>query len=265
MSGVKVFISVGRTSTPAQEEFVSAVEKYMLSDGVEPLALGRNYWSSQQPLKAIDELMHQCSGAAIIAFERLRIVQAIDRRGSDAEAHIADVALPTVWNQVEAAMAYARGLPLLVLVQEELRTEGLLETGYDWYVKRMPLDAAAVSDREFCGIFKDWRSRVERFHTGRTPPPPVGRDADQIGSSPTSAARAEMPHQRSRRELRLLLESRFNDDELRTLCFDLGVDYENIPGETKAAKAMAIIAYFERMHRSEELMRCVRDLRPDDV
>jgi hypothetical protein len=263
MAGITVFVSVGRTSTPEQEEFVSAIETHMLAHGLVPQALGRNYYSSQQPLRAIDDLMSQCSGVAIVGFERLRIVQAIDRRGSDIERKLADFALPTVWNQIEAAMAYTRGLPLLVLIQEELRAEGLLETGYDWYVKRMSLGARATSDREFCGIFDDWRSRVEAYHARVKP---GARPADrQIGSSPTTEAIAESAPSLNRRQLRIMLETRFSDEELRALCFDLGVDYENLPGATKAAKAIAIIGYFERMHRAEELMRCVKELRPDEV
>ena len=72
MAGIKVFVSVGRTSTPQQEQFVSAIEAHMLANGLTPQSLGRNYWSSQQPLRAIDELMSQCSGVAIVGFERNR-------------------------------------------------------------------------------------------------------------------------------------------------------------------------------------------------
>ncbi len=265
MPGIKVFVSVGRTSTPQQEEFVSAIEAHMIDHGLTPQSLGRNYWSSQQPLRAIDELMSQCSGVAIVGFERLRVVQAIDRRGSENERALADFALPTVWNQIEAAMAYARGLPLLVLVQEELRTEGLLETGYDWYVKRMRLTTAAASDREFCGIFDDWRSRVESHRASNEPASRSG--GEHTGSSPTSVAQAkpEPAPALDRRQLRRVLETRFNDDELRALCFDLRVDYENLPGATKAAKTIEIIAYFERMNQVGSLMRSVRELRPDEA
>jgi hypothetical protein len=191
MAGIKVFVSVGRTSTPEQEAFVTAIEAHMLAHGLTPQALGRNYWSSQQPLRAIDELMTECSGVAIVGFERLRIVQAIDRRGSSTERQVTDVALPTVWNQIEAAMAYTRGLPLLVLVQEELRAEGLLETGYDWYVKRMAFETGIASDREFHGIFDDWRTRVETHHGRKSARPPASVADVKTGSSPTTEARAE--------------------------------------------------------------------------
>ena len=43
--------------------------------------------------------------------------------------------LPTVWNQIEAAMAYTLGRPLLVIVEDGLVSEGLLEGKYDWIVQ----------------------------------------------------------------------------------------------------------------------------------
>ena len=62
-----------------------------------------------------------------------------------------------------------------------------------------------------------------------------------------------------------MLENRFSDEELQALCFDLGVDYENLPGATKATRVIGIVTYFERMHRSEELIRSIRDLRPNEL
>lgn len=262
MGDLTVFVSVGRTSTPEQEEFVSAVEAHMVAHGIVPQALGRNYWSSKQPLAAIDELMAHCSGAAILAFERLRIVQAIEKRGSSAERQLADFALPTAWNQVEAAMAYTRGLPLLVLVDETLRTEGLLETGYDWYVKSVRLGAPLTTDKEFVGVFADWRARVAAFAATRGPAP-VSSAANRMGRSPTEEASGPAPSF-NRRRLRTLLEARFNEDDLRGLCFDLNVDYEVLAGTSKVTRIISLIAHCERLRRADELVDAVRALRPDE-
>lgn len=160
---IDVFISVGRTSTPEQEEFVSAIEKYLRDNGLEPRAIGRSDFSSQQPLKFVEHLMNQCSGTVIIAFERIHIQEGIERRGSDAEKSIRNVNLPTVWNQIEASMAYVIGQPLLVIVEQGLSSEGLLETGYDWYVQWVNIDASTLNNKEFKGVFADWKRRVEEY------------------------------------------------------------------------------------------------------
>lgn len=54
--------------------------------------------------------------------------------------------------------------------------------------------------------------------------------------------------------LRQALSTRLSEDELRSLCFDLGVDYENLGGESKAAHARNLISLFDRRERVDELV-----------
>lgn len=63
---------------------------------------------------------------------------------------------------------------------------------------------------------------------------------------------------------RLLQQVRalFSDGELRDLCFDLGVDYENLSGATKSDKARELILYMERQARLPDLVTRVVELRP---
>jgi hypothetical protein len=57
-------------------------------------------------------------------------------------------------------MAYSRGLPLLVIVEHGLKSEGLLEHGYDWYVQSVDLDQSSLTSLEFNGVLASWRSRL---------------------------------------------------------------------------------------------------------
>jgi len=124
---IDIFLSVGRSSTAQQEAFVTALENAPRVSGLNPRTVGRSDFSSKAPLKRISEVLDQCHGTVVTAFERTHAPLVIDRPGSDAESEISDVRLPTVWNQIEAAMSYSRGLPLLVVVEHDLRDEGLLE------------------------------------------------------------------------------------------------------------------------------------------
>jgi hypothetical protein len=107
--------------------------------------------------------MRECAGTAVIAFERLHFDTGVEFRGAAKEKRLENVAFPTVWNQIEAAMAYTLGHPLLVVVQNNLCDEGLLEGRYDWYVQRVPLDPAVFGQREFRGVLSDWKERVVEF------------------------------------------------------------------------------------------------------
>ena len=63
--------------------------------------------------------------------------------------------------------------------------------------------------------------------------------------------------------LRRILTERFDEGELRTLCFDLGIDYDNLPGSGKADKARELVAYSERHGYIPELVRVAEKQRPD--
>lgn len=62
-----------------------------------------------------------------------------------------------------------------------------------------------------------------------------------------------------------VLVERFSGEELRTLCFYLGVDYDSLPGEGKAAKAREMIRQMRRTDRNGELVKLVTEMRPTSV
>lgn len=63
--------------------------------------------------------------------------------------------------------------------------------------------------------------------------------------------------------LRQLITRHLNDSELRTLCFDLEVDYDSLLGEGKADKARELIAYLDRRGRIADLLKIGKLSRPD--
>jgi hypothetical protein len=64
-------------------------------------------------------------------------------------------------------------------------------------------------------------------------------------------------------KLRKLLVEYFNLGELQTLCFDLDVDYDSLPGEGKASKARELVAYLGRRGIISKLVRIGKQQRPD--
>lgn len=128
---------------------------------INPNTVGRNTFSVDAPLKTVEELMDRCVGTVVLALERCYFPEGLEKRGGDNERSISKVALPTPWNHIEAAMAYSRKLPLLEIVQEGLKHEGLLEPGYDWYVQSIPLDEAYLNSAQFNGVLASWKAKVE--------------------------------------------------------------------------------------------------------
>ena len=68
------------------------------------------------------------------------------------------------------------------------------------------------------------------------------------------------PEQRS--ALRKLFAGRFSKDELRTLCFDLDIPYEDLP-DSASGLAREMLAYCERRDKTVDLMEAAREMRPD--
>lgn len=160
MNERNVFLSIGGTATAEQEAFIRAVEDRLRSEGLVPHTVGRNTFSADAPLKAVSDLLDECSGTVVIALERSYFPSGIEKRGGPKEATLTEVKLPTPWNQIEAAMSYARGLPLMVIVEAGLKSEGLLERGYDWYVQWVKPEASALSSNEFNGVLASWRQKM---------------------------------------------------------------------------------------------------------
>lgn len=77
------------------------------------------------------------------------------------------------------------------------------------------------------------------------------------------AARETQPEQDHLARLRQILLDLFNEDELRTLCFDMALDYEMLPGQGKGGKARELVAYLERRNRLAELLENLHRLRPN--
>jgi len=71
------------------------------------------------------------------------------------------------------------------------------------------------------------------------------------------------PERKLLARLRQILASRFDEGDLRTLCFDLGVEYDDLPGEGKANKARELVVYLKHRNRIGELIETGKRLRPD--
>lgn len=57
----------------------------------------------------------------------------------------------------------------------------------------------------------------------------------------------------------------FDENELRSLAFELGIDYENIPGTIKEAKAQGLTEKMRRLGRLDELVERAKVARPNLV
>jgi Effector-associated domain 7 len=59
-----------------------------------------------------------------------------------------------------------------------------------------------------------------------------------------------------------MLDKHFNMEELRTLCFDLDVDFDNLRGEGKTGKARELVVFLDSHDRIHEIVEIGSKLWP---
>ena len=83
----------------------------------------------------------------------------------------------------------------------------------------------------------------------------------------SSAAAVDSTQKQTTREhkssLHKILITGYNQEELKTLCFRLGVEHDDLPGEGRIAKARELITYLDRRSKIHELIEIAKLQRPD--
>jgi hypothetical protein len=156
----KVYISVGSTSSPIQKRTEEIIFRSLETAGLSPRQMDKNEWTAEQPLRGIKRVIEQCHGIVVIAFRRYQFPTGIEQLKNGVEKQLADIRITTVWNQIEAAMGYTRGLPLLVIAENGLLDDGLLEGRYDWKVYWADFKPENFQSDDFIGYLESWKQLV---------------------------------------------------------------------------------------------------------
>src|SRR6266446_4266872 len=78
---------------------------------LKPRTVGATDYPRSSPLDEVIAVMGECSGAIVLGYPQIKFRDGIVK-GAPASS---EMCLPTEWNHIEAGLAYARGLPLLVI------------------------------------------------------------------------------------------------------------------------------------------------------
>lgn len=143
-----------------------------------------------------------------------------------------------------------------------------LRPAYELYMQRLSLERATEMAQEIRGMRTDLRGAmvalVQAIYEQQNP---LKGSEKQGLLAPTASPSVQNPKLdvtdrasglvQAYSELRRKLANSFTDDGLNTLCFDLGVDYEALPGSDIEAKSREIVKYFRDAGRIPDLVeRC---------
>lgn len=101
----------------------------------------------------------------------------------------------------------------------------------------------------------DWAGST-RLRTEAGDEEPRGALAMTVASAPLADAATQLV------ALRRALDDGYNDSELRDLCFELGIDYEELSGDNQSAKARELVLYAQRHNLTAKLVEHVMRDRP---
>jgi hypothetical protein len=171
----RIFLSVGRQKDPKHTRFVTKIKDMLDMAGLEVSQLPNTF---ENPLDRIIEELAQSDGALIICFERLYAKAAVEFRNSDSPGpQVKPLQTPTVWNHIEAALAKAAHVPVLILAENGCRADGMLDPKVQFKIQWMEFDADLLSEAYFRQLFHGWMDAVAN-HTGKGKPKQIGKVSD---------------------------------------------------------------------------------------
>ncbi len=175
---ISIFLSYPKPFNSKQVEFIDELSSYLRSRGFEPRTLGVSDYDMQEPLTAIRRLMLESNGLLTIAFRRSLIKEGVSKPKSDIgerESQLENSWLTSSYCQIEPAMAYQIGLPILILREQGVIADGVLERGViGTYMPEFNLDSDPLSyfrNIEWLQLIGIWEGFVRRVIQTKGKPP----------------------------------------------------------------------------------------------
>jgi hypothetical protein len=133
LAKIPVFLSCPKPHMRSQKLFLEAVEQKLSERNFESRTLGRNDYDMDAPLEGIRRLMVGSCGLVALCFRRTYIDSATERRNADlataSERQFGDAWLTSPYCQIEPAMAFQLGLPMLIWREKGVIADGVLDRG----------------------------------------------------------------------------------------------------------------------------------------
>ncbi|HNX53733.1 MAG TPA: hypothetical protein PKI68_08315 [Pontiellaceae bacterium] len=152
-----VFVS---RPTWVSEEFEDGLNKFigfLKSKGLNPRTLGSTDYPTECPLDEVLGIMKQCCGAIILGYPQITI-----SKGSVKNKVVtSELTLATEWNHIEAGLAHARGIPLLIIHHKNI-SRGIFDRGtMPNFIHSIDLaNASWILSEPILGAFKKWETDI---------------------------------------------------------------------------------------------------------
>lgn len=175
---IPVFLSYPRPFNKKQEEFIKSVNDFLNQRGFVGRTLGVTDYDMHEPLTAIRRLMLESNGIITIALKRSKIIEGVGKPDSDigeSAYSLNDQWITSPYCQIEPAMAFQIGLPILIFREKGVIADGLLEKGVTGiYLPEIDLskdESDYFESNEWKQIFGKWEGFVRQVVENKGKPP----------------------------------------------------------------------------------------------
>lgn len=129
-----------------------------------PRSLGTADYTPSAPLDAIIQIMSKCYGAIILGYPQINVKDGTVK----SEAIQSPLLLATEWNHIEAGLAYARQLPLLVIHHTGV-VRGIFDRGAsNRFIYEVDLsDPRWTLKDPLSGAIRSWKTEIITFHNSQ--------------------------------------------------------------------------------------------------
>jgi hypothetical protein len=177
---IPVFLSYATPYNTLQALFLDNVVNAIRTALLFPRTLGPSDQYTETPLTSIRRMISSSYGLIAIAFRRSFVTQATSRPGTPRQQIFNDFWLTSPYLQIEPSMAYQRGLPLMLLVEEGVSTNsvfgGILEQGaapftiITFNLQNEQAIDAFFNSAFWIETFADWACQVRSGYDRQTEP-----------------------------------------------------------------------------------------------
>jgi hypothetical protein len=167
---IPVFVSVGSRLSSEQAQTRDHLYKLLRDMSLDLRTVGTSDYPSDNPLREVAVLARHCAGALILGFKEYHIEVATRINSAEEDDHHENIngqAWSTSWNQIEAGMCYALGLPMSIFKDDSVQG-GVFDVGSTGlFVQRIPQLSEWERNRaKISEVLWQWRTQVQARYYG---------------------------------------------------------------------------------------------------
>jgi hypothetical protein len=168
-----IFLSRPSWVGPEFKDGLEAFTNILKSYGINPRTLGVTDYPVNTPLDEVISIMDQCVGTIILGYPQIEVKEGV-LKGEPIDS---SVILATEWNHIEAGLAYAKGLPLLVIHHKGVQ-RGIFDKGaISKFLHEVDLSNSTWFSKEpIIGAISAWRERLNKTSPAECPKSPQQDD-----------------------------------------------------------------------------------------